>query len=280
MRLFHLVVFGLNCCLGTALQAEVTCDTQYGMVCIETVATSDTVTFYAENRHSLLPVTLSLDMNLTNLERKTGKDGAFVLSGQERIPLFVLQSIRSGPWRYNYEFSWSRGDITARHTDTYRYRLPFETSSAVVVGQGCNGRFSHLGAQRYAVDFMMQIGTPILAARDGRVVDIKEDSNRGGPDRYYEADGNYVIVQHDDRTLAQYFHLQKNGASVRLGQSVKRGDLLGYSGNTGRSTGPHLHFDVVTGSTGIESQTVPVTFATPSGEISCPRQGARLTATH
>ncbi|SHH98370.1 M23 family metallopeptidase [Marivita hallyeonensis] len=258
--------------------ADVTCDEDFGMVCIETVTNDAQITFIAENRHALLPVTVDVEMNLQNLRLAGGGSGPFVLQGREKVQLFTLTTASQGGWSYRYTFSWSRGDITARHDDSYRYRLPYGSDQSFPVGQSCNGRFSHIGPQKYAMDFDMPVGTPILATREGRVVAVKEDSNRGGPSRSYENDGNYVIVAHGDRTLAQYFHLRQNGIAVQLGDTVRRGQLLGYSGNTGRSTGPHLHFEVIKGARGVESETVPVRFATSAGPVQCPRQGSALKA--
>lgn len=56
---------------------------------------------------------------------------------------------------------------------------------------------------------------------------------------------NFVCVQHSDGTYARYFHLSRNGVRVKKGDRVAAGDILGLSGNTGFSSAPHLHFDVV-----------------------------------
>lgn len=82
------------------------------------------------------------------------------------------------------------------------------------------------------VDFAVPVGTPVLAVGDGEVV----VSKNGG------AAGNYVTIRHDRQYMTRYMHLKK--LLVKPGQRVKRGDRIALSGNTGRSTGPHLHFEV------------------------------------
>ncbi len=262
----------------TLVAADRACDTKFQRVCIETVQSAEAVTFFAENRHPLLPVTLNIELELHNMYRAQGGEGPFVLDGNQRVQLFTLNLTRNAAWSYSYNFTWSRGDITARHDERQSYRLPFAPGQAFVVGQSCNGRFTHIGGYRYAVDFDMPEGTAIHAARDGIVVDVKEDSRSGGPSEAYRDQGNYVIVQHADRTLAQYVHLRPDGARVNPGESVRAGTLLGFSGNTGQSTGPHLHFDVIRGAVGVKSETLPFRFATSRGAVQCPPRGARLQA--
>jgi len=101
---------------------------------------------------------------------------------------------------------------------------------------------------RYAVDFIVPEGTPVKAAADGKVVDVKDDSEIGGESAELEQHGNYVEIEHDNRECSEYEHLRKNGAVVRVGEHVKRGQIIGYSGATGwiAHLGPHLHFMVGT----------------------------------
>lgn len=87
-------------------------------------------------------------------------------------------------------------------------------------------------APHKGVDFAMPQGTPVLSVGDGEVVVAK----RSG------AAGYYVAVRHGRTYTTRYMHLRK--LLVKEGQKVKRGDRIALSGNTGRSTGPHLHYEV------------------------------------
>lgn len=134
------------------------------------------------------------------------------------------------------------------------YVLPFPSGQAYSVSQGNCSSVSHFGPQRYAYDFAMDIGTTVVAARAGRVVDIEEsfaDGNGCPKD-------NHVFVEHSDGSVAAYVHLTSQGVLVNVGDSVTQGQTIGRSGNTGCSSSPHLHFVVFKDSGKTES--VPVTF--------------------
>lgn len=91
---------------------------------------------------------------------------------------------------------------------------------------------------------------------------VKDDSNTGGPSMDYDKFNNYVIIRHDDGTLAQYCHLKKGGCIVKPGQVVATGQLIAHSGNTGFTSGAHLHFCVFKTKNGRERMTIPTKFQT------------------
>lgn len=97
-------------------------------------------------------------------------------------------------------------------------------------------------AQYYAVDLLMPIGTPVVAARSGTVVRIEESFADGDKEVGHE---NFVVVDQGDGSFARCFHLTNQGALVATGANVVRGERIAASGNTGNTSGPHLHFDVV-----------------------------------
>jgi murein DD-endopeptidase MepM/ murein hydrolase activator NlpD len=130
------------------------------------------------------------------------------------------------------------------------------------VTQGYRGSFSHTGPDEFATDWKMPEGTAVYAARDGVVVGVRDDSEKGGAHRKYEDCANMVTVQHSDGTMAHYCHLQARSAKIRVGQKVRVGDLLALSGNTGFTSGPHLHFAVFKTRNGLGRETIPVKFRT------------------
>jgi murein DD-endopeptidase MepM/ murein hydrolase activator NlpD len=282
MRRIGLIRFGFLTCLLVLTQAvhpalaERICDTADQMICVETQTVNGQTTFIGINRFKGQPVTLVIDVTTENLKVSSGRIDPVVLPGNTARQLFTLSPRGRGDWHYDYRFRWSRGDFTARHDDSHLYHLPFPKGTRYRLIQSCNGDFSHHGAQRYALDFVMPEGTPIAAARDGVVVFVAESSNRGGPSEALREYDNRVVIQHSDRTLGIYAHLRKNGVLPEVGARVRAGEVIGYSGNTGYSTGPHLHFMVTKGTTVGEDQSIEVRFASASGTVSCPREGVFL----
>lgn len=122
------------------------------------------------------------------------------------------------------------------------YYLPFQQGSKFLLIQAYNSKMSH--KHELSLDFKMRKGSKICAARAGVVTAIKEDSDVGGLKDEYLSDGNHIIIKHDDGSEAMYWHLKKDGVLVNVGDTVKQGQHIGYSGNTGYTAFPHLHFQV------------------------------------
>lgn len=129
--------------------------------------------------------------------------------------------------------------------DTSRlYYLPYEAGQTTRVTQGYMGETSHINA--YALDFFMMVGTKVLAARGGTVTGVVENINSlcAIEDN---CPANYIEITHNDGSTGTYGHLKLDGACVVLGDQVAQGDLIGLSGATGRTNGPHLDFHVKPG---------------------------------
>jgi murein DD-endopeptidase MepM/ murein hydrolase activator NlpD len=251
-------------------KSKTTCVKQ---VCVEVInLKGDVLEFFAINKLTETPVSLDINVKKKNL-KTSGDSGPFVISGGERRYLFTLYTDDDGSrWKYNYEFLWNKGDFNAKHDSTHRYRLPFAKNAEYKINQSCFGDFSH--ENKNSLDFALPEGTAVHAARRGKVVGVKEDSSINGDSMKYAKHGNYLIIQHRDKTLASYYHLKYQGVIVKEGDYVVAGQHIAYSGNTGFSNGPHLHFEVYKGSyRGIDSETIPIFFKTSNGEITCPPKG-------
>lgn len=125
---------------------------------------------------------------------------------------------------------------------SFIYHLPFEENKSHLLVQGYFSKYTH--RNRAALDFKMKKGTKICAVRDGVVIRVKEDGDKGGGNVKYRSYGNVIVIQHDDNTRSGYWHLQYNGVFVNVGDTVKAGQVIALSGKTGYTYFPHLHFIV------------------------------------
>jgi len=130
-----------------------------------------------------------------------------------------------------------------KEDSSYIYSLPFENNKKVFLIQAYDSKMSHKG--EYALDFKVKKKTRICAARDGVVTGARADSDEGGLKPENMSDGNYISIRHDDGSVAHYWHLNKNGVLVNVGDTITKGQVIGFSGNTGYSAFPHLHFEVI-----------------------------------
>jgi murein DD-endopeptidase MepM/ murein hydrolase activator NlpD len=136
------------------------------------------------------------------------------------------------------------------------FRNPLATQAPITQSPG--GSLSHNGRAEYAIDFGVPIGTPVYAMRSGKVAKVVDKHPDAGGDFSNRNNVNYVVIEHGGGYYSTYLHLQEGfiqRVGIRVGQQVKSGDLIGYSGNSGWSTAPHLHVEVTKGR--MFGQTVP-----------------------
>lgn len=156
------------------------------------------------------------------------------------------------------------GDPGAEPEDV-EYGYPLRTGE-LRIEQGWGGGFSHSDAEnRYGIDFAADIGTDVLAARAGTVMEIEAGYAAAGQDAQGDASrANFVRIVHADGSMALYAHLDAGGVLVRAGQQVRKGETIGRSGNTGFTTGPHLHFAVQV-NRGMRLESIPFRMFGPQG---------------
>ncbi len=234
------------------------------------------------------------------------------VDGPAGVSFPSVQGTRNGaPYRYLCavpDLVRDRIDECPGEPNSY-FRLPWEYETGnVKCGQGNNSQWTHCGenypyecAGKFAFDFSIPEGRPILAARGGTVLATRDnaknscfdhskticteeqffccvessgggictkgdpakagdvcgadsecDSSAGG-DGQCRCAANVVAIEHDDESVGIYVHMQENGVDVLPGDRVLRGDEIGTTGNTGCSTGPHLHLQTV-GTIGVGTQ--------------------------
>lgn len=210
---------------------------------------------YLENKTNVIivdnnescPISVEYEYSGENVKSSLPNKSVIVVPANAKK--FVISKIdsenKSKGFKFNYNVFYVFGDVNAKPTDSEEvYWLPYSTNTSQSIYQGYNGNFSHQNT--YSLDFSHKSGTEVLAARSGKVIITKSDSNQSCLTKDCAKFNNKVIILHDDGTFAEYLHLKKDGIAVHKGDDVKQGQLIGYSGNTGWSKGPHLHFSVFT----------------------------------
>lgn len=153
--------------------------------------------------------------------------------------LFISCTVSKDPQRREIRLL-QKGRI--KDDTSYIYQLPYEKGTTHWLIQGYFSNLSH--RNRAALDFKMKPGTRVFAAREGIVIRVIEQNNKGAWKKAYRQYANMIVIEHRDDSRAGYWHLQQNGAMVNIGDTVKKGQLIGLSGNTGYTAFPHLHFMV------------------------------------
>ena len=208
---------------------------------------------------------VDIELKLENVENVVGapdKPIRWVLPPRSQIRLATLAPRdASKPLKYTPRLRHALGDPRLI-PKPYKYPLPWR-GGPFRLTQGANGQYSHFTPKgRYAVDIAMPEGTAIVAARGGMVVKVEnEQSGRGN-----NPSGNFVRILHDDGTMGVYLHLMKGSVAVREGQRIETGTRIARSGNTGNSTGPHLHF-VVQRNVGLAIESIPFDFSQPVNSL-------------
>lgn len=218
--------------------------------------------FVAENR-SLAPAVFRLELSEVRNAAVGTAPGPVVRvlpAGGREVLLTLRPADPARPLAYRSSWRACFGDPAARHDDGYLYPPPFDPAHPRMVILAPGGGPTHSGLERYAWDFAMPVGTPVLAARAGLVVLALDGFALGGAEDWLLGTGNIVTVMHDDGTFADYLHLRHHGVRVREGDRVEAGQVLAESGMTGYAAEPHLHFAVWKANGEGREETLPVRF--------------------
>jgi murein DD-endopeptidase MepM/ murein hydrolase activator NlpD len=233
---------------------------------VTTEAIGNGQNLFARNRG---PAPISVRVTLNSATNAVASQAlpfqAVVRPNSEMVLLQIRPADPARGLRFSSQSAYNLGNFYARHDPQALYRLPFADGGSFVISQAADGPLTtHNGADsEYAVDFTLPENTPVVAARNGTVIESESANRLGGRDRALAQMANYVRILHADETVATYAHLAPNGVTVSPGQRVAAGALIGYSGATGYTSGPHLHFVVqkpVPTSTGFTMQSLPIRF--------------------
>ena len=241
--LFLLGSFLVICTCGPALLLGQSVDDR-PQVSLASRQLEDRIEIVATNGE-YVPCSVVVNFELANMAvRETGGPDTITLAPRSDTVIYTLVPVKSGQrYGFGYESHYAHGTVRPRPYDTnYVYELPFAAGETYRVDQGYDGQFSHAGES--VLDFSMPEGTAIFAARGGTVARVVDRWSEHCPKPECKRYNNVIEIVHDDGTMADYVHLQTNSARVGVGQRVAAGDLIGRSGRTGYTTGPHLHFGV------------------------------------
>lgn len=240
--------------------------------CIKTELVNEVMHFYVENYKEIPLAVIFKPKVFRNLLANASFPLARNCPGGKKTTLFTARLVdKWDGWDQTFTYQWQFGVLGAQPQKDFAYILPYTKGSSHRMIQGFNGEFSHRG--KNALDFEMPDGTPICAARGGQVVSVEEQYSVGGEQSLLKKKANHIEILHSDGTIGRYAHLQKNGVIVRVGQHVNAGEVIGYSGNTGYSSGPHLHFEVVVLNNDLEYLSIPVAFRTREKKLQLLKEG-------
>lgn len=224
------------------------------------------------------PVEVEIDFSERDNVRATPDlPKLFVIEPGKSDTLFQINAINEHESsKLAVKYRYIIGSPLPNYRSTKPYLPPIAPNTSFQISQAFGGSFSHTDEQnQFAVDIVMPIGTPIHAARSGVVLEVENDFFKGGINKAYGSEANNIRILHDDGSMAVYAHLELEKAQVYPGLAMAAGQLIGYSGNTGFSTGPHLHFAVQINK-GMALVSVPFTFIDQQGLAAEPAISAWL----
>lgn len=152
--------------------------------------------------------------------------------------------------------------VTGKYDAAFQYHLPFSKGATFTISQGYQGAISH--QSKFALDFATPLGTAIYSTREGTVLEVIENNSQGCASQDCAKYDNFIVINHPDGSFAKYAHIRMDGAVVAEGDVISVGQLIGYTGNTGWTATPALHFEVFVQKEK-EQKTIKTNFLTGDG---------------
>ncbi len=223
-----------------------------------------------------IAVRLIEPVNVTGIDEETLR--RVVPARRETILAILKPAVWQTPMSLGHEYRAVLGEPAVEHAPEEPYRAPFALAREFQVAQAYPSRFTHVDPSSFhAIDFAMPVGTQVYAARGGTVIEVASQFFEASTDPNRAMRANVVRVLHADGTMGLYAHLNWDSIRVRPGQIIERGEYIADSGNTGFSTGPHLHFAVLR-NVGLKHESLPVKFTGPAGAAQAAITGGVLAA--
>ncbi len=178
-------------------------------------------------------------------------------------PVILGPPLAGGPWAAVHDPSWPRGHRRVFYTIDGRARLPGRYAIDFI-RLDSQGRITAGDPDRTGEAF--GYGDAVLAVADGVIVGLRNDVaesaqiSRNPPHPLGEGAGNYIALRLQGGQIAFYEHLRPGSTHVRMGERVRRGQVLGALGFTGDTTGPHLHFHLAEANSLLGAEGVPFIF--------------------
>jgi len=239
---------------------------------IISIRTKNGFDLYLEN-HAYYDVSIELKaVKLLNLSSSKPLPyiGSFPAQSRTKILHFSIKDTSKAS-SSQILYNSTMGRLNPNYDKDYLYALPFSRGKSYVLTQGFNSKYTHTGQSAYALDFKMDEGTKVHAMRDGIVVAVEDKHTEHGYSPAFANKSNYIVIQHEDGSMAMYGHLKPKGVKVKLGQQVYKHAFIGISGNTGYSSGPHLHVHIsVLPNIHSGTTSIPFYFLSKQGKISSP----------
>lgn len=180
-----------------------------------------------------------------------------------QLPTVLGKPLRSGIWAAVYEPSWDRGHRRVLYTVDGKTRIPGRYAIDFIM---LNNQGATASGDENVVKQWFGYGADVLAVADGVVTSLSNEfkesktlSDHISP-RPEQATGNYISIRLNDQQYAFYEHLMPNSIKVKVGQTVKRGQVIAKVGFTGQTTGPHLHFHLADSDSPLGAEGIPFVF--------------------